>query len=264
MTKIKIAIILFLLIAFAGVSAANAQDSKPAPSPSDALSALKSKLLEVKHRDPRSLLDVLKLLGSPAGSISANSDFHTITVRDLPENIALIEDAIRRLDTPEPARPDMEFRIHVLIASSAPSGQEELPADLRDVVKQLQETLRYKSYAVMASAIHRTKEGGQGVYNKGVAESKLFSINSQGNPIFYDYSIRPINLEASPSGARMIQIGNFTFNMRVPVNVGTQTTYEPSGFSTPVTVRDGEKVVVGTTTMGDKGLVIVLIASVSK
>ena len=151
-------------------------DSKPAPSPSDALSALKSKLLEVKHRDPRSLLDVLKLLGSPAGSISANSDFHTITVRDLPENIALIEDAIRRLDTPEPARPDMEFRIHVLIASSAPSGQEELPADLRDVVKQLQETLRYKSYAVMASAIHRTKEGGQGVYNKGVAESKLFSI----------------------------------------------------------------------------------------
>jgi len=62
----------------------------------------------------------------------------------------------------------------------------------------------------------------------------------------------------------MIQIGNFTFNMRVPVNVGTQTTYEPTGFSTPVTVRDGEKVVVGTTTMGDKGLVIVLIASVSK
>ena len=52
--------------------------------------------------------------------------------------------------------------------------------------------------------------------------------------------------------------------MRVPVNVGTQTTYEPTGFSTPVTVRDGEKVVVGTTTMGDKGLVIVLIASVSK
>ena len=52
--------------------------------------------------------------------------------------------------------------------------------------------------------------------------------------------------------------------MRVPVNIGTQTNYESTGFSTPVTVRDGEKVVVGTTTMGDKGLVIVLIASVSK
>src|SRR2546425_2798883 len=264
MTKIKIAIILFLVIAFACVSATNAQDSKPAPSPSEAPSVLKSKLIEVKHRDPRSLLDVLKLLGSPAGSISANPDFHTITVRDLPENIALIEDAIRRLDTPEPVRPDLEFRIHVLIASNAPSGQEELPADLRDVVKQLQETLRYKSYGVMASAVHRTKEGNQGVSNKGVAESKLFSINSQGNPIFYDYSIAPISLETSANAPRIIQIGTFRFSMRVPVNIGTQTNYESTGFSTPVTVRDGEKVVVGTTTLGDKGLVIVLIANVSK
>jgi len=271
MTKSKTAIILFLVIAFAGVTAANAQESKPlqagVPLPP---SALKSKLIELKHRNPRSLVDVLKLLGSPAGSISANDEFRTITVRDYPENIAVIEDAIRRLDIPEPERPvrpvppNIDFRIHVLIASNAPSGQEELPADLRDVVRQLQETLRYKSYGVMASAVHRTTLGGQGVSNKGVAESKLFNINSQGNPIFYEYSIAPISLEPSANAPKIIQIGTFRFSMRVPVNVGTQTSYEPTGFSTPVTVRDGEKVVVGTTTLGDKGLVIVLIANVSK
>src|SRR3989442_8109047 len=270
MTKIKTAIILFLLIAFAGGSATNAQDSKPTPTPANVPVGLKSKLIEVKHRDPTTLLSVLKLLGSPSGSISANDEFRTITVRDYPENIAVIEDAIRRLDTPEPERPirpvppNIDFRIHVLIASNAPSGQEDLPPDLRDVVKQLQETLRYKSYGVMASAVHRTKEGNQGVSNKGVAESKLFSINSQGNPIFYDYSIAPISLETSANAPRIIQIGTFRFSMRVPVNIGTQTNYESTGFSTPVTVRDGEKVVVGTTTMGDKGLVIVLIANVSK
>ena len=264
MTKTKTAIILFLLVAFVGLTAANAQESKPTPSPSEARSSLRSKLIEVKNRDPRTLLDVLRLLGSPAGVISANQEFRTITVRDFPENIVTIEDAIRRLDTPEPAHPDLEFRIHVLIASNAPSGQEELPADLRDVVRQLQETLRYKSYGVMASAVHRTKEGNQGVSNKGVAESKLFSINSQGNPIFYDYSIAPISVETSANGPRIIQIGTFRFTMRVPVNVGAQTNYESTGFSTPVTVRAGEKVVVGTTTLGDKGLVIVLIANVSK
>ena len=121
MTKIKTAIILFLLIAFAGLSTANAQESKPTPSPSESRSALKSKLIEVKNRDPRTLLDVLRLLGSPVGVISANQEFRTITVRDFPENIVIIEDAIRRLDTPEPAHPDLEFRIHVLIASNAPS-----------------------------------------------------------------------------------------------------------------------------------------------
>lgn len=264
MTKFKTGIILFLLIAFAGVSTANAQDSKPTPSPSEARSALRSKLIEVKHRDPKTLLDVLRLLGSPAGVISANQEFRTITVRDFPENIVIIEDAIRRLDTPEPVHPDLELRVHVLIGSNTSSGQEELPADLRDVVKQLQETLRYKSYGVMASAVHRTKEGSQGVSNKGVAESKLFSINSQGNPIFYDYSMAPISLETSASTPGIIQIGTFRFGMRVPVNVGAQTSYEPTGFSTPVTVRAGEKVVVGTTTLGDKGLVIVLMANVSK
>src|SRR5207237_10453109 len=100
----------------------------------------------------------------------------------------------------------MSYSYAVLITSNGSSGKEEMPADLRDVVKQLQETLRYKSYGVMPSAVHRTKEGGQGVSNKGVAESKLFSINSQGNPIFYDYSIAPISLETSANTPGIIQI----------------------------------------------------------
>lgn len=263
MLKAKKAVALSVLIAIMSVSAAKAQESSPPQSPQDARS-LRSKFFEVKHRDPRTLLDVLKLLGSPAGSISANQELRTITVRDYPENLGVIEDAIRRLDTPEPRRPDMEFRVHILIAADAPSGQGELPADLRDVVKQLQETLRYRSYGVMASAVHRTKGGHQGVSNKGVAESKLFNINApQTSPIFYDYSIAPVGLEGS-GGAWVVHIGNFTFNMRVPVNIGTSINYEPVGFRTPVTIRDGEKVVVGTTTMGDKGLVIVLFAKVSK
>jgi ribosome-associated protein YbcJ (S4-like RNA binding protein) len=56
--------------------------------------------------------------------------------------------------------------------------------------------------------------------------------------------------------------------MRVPINVGSAVKsaiqYQDVGFNTPVSVRDGEKVVVGTTTMGDKGLVVVLITKFLK
>jgi hypothetical protein len=53
----------------------------------------------------------------------------------------------------------------------------------------------------------------------------------------------------------------------VPLNVGNggggpQIQYQNVGFRTPVSVREGERVVVGTTTMGDKGLIVVLSARV--
>jgi hypothetical protein len=46
------------------------------------------------------------------------------------------------------------------------------------------------------------------------------------------------------------------------VNSGGEIQYEHIGFNTPVSVREGEKVVVGTTSMGDKGLIVVLSAKV--
>ena len=61
-----------------------------------------------------------------------------------------------------------------------------------------------------------------------------------------------------------MNIGMFDFEMRIPISVGTQISYDSIGFRTPVNLREGEKVVVGTTTMEDKGLVVVLSAKIIK
>ena len=145
-----------------------------------------------------------------------------------------------------------------------------MPSDLKDVVNQLRSTLKYKNYSLMVSALHRTKEGGPGVANNGVAESKLFNSISvpSGNQIFYDYVITQITLDASTSAGTTIQIGNMQFQMRIPLVLGSATApniqYQNVGFRSPVSLREGEKVVVGTTTMGDKGLIVVLTAKVNK
>jgi hypothetical protein len=53
--------------------------------------------------------------------------------------------------------------------------------------------------------------------------------------------------------------------MRIPVDTGTGAiNYERVGFETPVNMREGEKVVVGTTTMQDKGVIVVLTAKIIK
>jgi hypothetical protein len=231
----------------------------------------KGKVFEVKYRTPDSLAGALSALGSgfKGATIRANDEFKTITVRDFPENIAAIEEAIKRLDTPQAPRPDIEFRLQVLIASNTAGQGEEYPADLNEVVKQLQSTFKYKNYGLMFTSTHRTKEGGVGVNNNGVAESKLFNVAiPAGNQIFYEYSIGAINLDSSTSAGATVQIGSFSFGLRIPLVLGSSTDpkiqYQNVGFRSPVSLREGEKVVVGTTTMGDKGLIVVLTAKVNK
>ena len=227
----------------------------------------KGKIFEIKYRDLSGLLQVIRPLGSgyKGATMSIDREFKTLTVRDFPENIASIEEAIKRLDTPQAPRPDIEFSVHVLIASTASGNREDYPPELADVVTQLKSALKYKSYTLMTSGIHRAKEGPGEVGNSGVAESNLFSsVPTPPNPIFYEYSLDQISID-SGSGAPMVQVGSFRFNMRVPLNMGSNVVqYQNVGFRSPVGLRQGEKVVVGSTTMGDKGLVVVVSAKLLK
>jgi Bacterial type II/III secretion system short domain len=225
----------------------------------------KGRVFEIKYRDPNGLLQVMRPLGSgfKGATMSVEREFNTLTVRDFPENIASIEEAIKRLDTPQAPRPDIEFSVHVLIASNSPGGPDVYPAELGDVVKQLKSALKYKSYSLMTSAVHRAKEGPGGVRNSGVAESNLFSsVPTPPNPIFYEYSLQSISIDSAAGAA--VQVGELRFNMRVPLNLGTNVQYQDVGFRSPVGLRQGEKVVVGSTTMGDKGLVVVVSAKLLK
>jgi hypothetical protein len=233
----------------------------------------KGKVFELKNRNPEGLWEVLRPLGSgfKGATMSTNREFRTITVRDFPENIAAIEEAIKRLDVPEaaqppqPSRPDVEFHVHVLIATDAPAGPQDLPAELTDVVKQLQATLRYKGYSLMTSSVQRAKDRAPGVSSSGVVDPKLFSVSvPPGNPIFYRYHIGGVSLEPTAAGPSRVQLGRFDFNVRLPLPTEKGVRYEDVGFSTPVGLREGEKVVVGTTTMGDKGLVVALSVKVIK
>lgn len=227
----------------------------------------KTKIIEVKYRDPDALYRVVRTLGSgvKGAVITTDSNFKTMTIRDYPENIGVIEEAVKRLDTPEAARPDIVFHVHVLIASNAAGQAADRPAELSDVVKQLQGTLTYKNYSMMTSSMHRTKEGVAGVNNSGVAEGNQFNVESSPErPILYSYEMNSVSIDSTPGAPSKVQIGNFIFNMRFPLNLGNSIQYQNIGFRTPVSVREGEKVVVGTTTMGDKGLIIVLLAKIIK
>ncbi|HEV2708229.1 MAG TPA: secretin N-terminal domain-containing protein [Pyrinomonadaceae bacterium] len=226
----------------------------------------RSRVFELKHRQPEALVRALRPLGSRESEWTWSTELRTITVRDFPENLASIEEAIQRLDRREPAQQGIEFHIHVLIASANATSSKPLPAELNDVIKQLQTTLSYKNYSLMTSDVLRGQVGPGTISNKGVSELRLSpDMAASSNPIFYEYNLAMTSVEPSSSGPAKIEVAGFAFNMRIPLAATSgNLQYENIGFKTPVSVREGEKVVVGTTSMQDKGLVIVITANTIK
>lgn len=220
-----------------------------------------NKIFQVQYRDPNDLVSSIKLLGSgfKGAAMSLNRELRTITVRDFPENIATMEDALKRLDTPAPPERDAEIKISILIGSKSPLKEESVPEELGGVVKQLQKTLRYSHYGLMTASVQRTRTG-RGIEGSGVAESLLLGMTAkEDRPVMYSYHAVGVTI-----GPSVIDVNNFSFSLRFPINVGgTGIQYQNVGFETPVTIRPNEKVVIGTTTMGDKAVIVVVNATLN-
>lgn len=234
-----------------------AQTQTPAaqPKPEDNYvteKGFKSKVFTIANRDVGQLSNVLKplLSGFKGATISANGEFKTLTVRDFPENIATIEEAIKRLDMPSASRPNIELHMHVLVASNAPSAIAQLPAELKDVIAQLSGTLTYKTYDLAASVVQRLTETPRGLRGSGTAQLSSAQPVAPNAALPYEYTIAGVSLAQNPSGPATIQISEFYFSMK--------TDNDRPSVQTALNLRDGEKVVVGTATIRDRAVIVVL------
>ena len=264
MFSVRPKIFLALALTLCAAGAARAQSEQPKPADNFVTQKMfANRVFDIRNRDPVSLSRVLAPLtsGFRGAVVSANPEFRTISVRDFAENIAVIEEAIRRLDTPEAARPAVEFRVHMLVASNDEAVGNRYPAELADVVRQLQATLGYKNFSLMGSQIVRGKEGRGDNYNRGVADLRMSNDTpASKNPVYYSYNLSNVSLD----GAR-VQVEQFSMEMKVPLWLGgDKMVYEAVGFKNPVTLREGERVVAGTTSIADKNVVVILSVTTTK
>jgi hypothetical protein len=211
-----------------------------------------SRVFEVKHREPGDLAAVLRPLGSGyrGAAVAANRDFKTITVRDFPENIAAIEAALKRLDVPEAAKKDIELRLWVLVASNGEAAAGRFPEDLKEAVAALKSTLAYKSYSLAGTFVHRVRDGARDISGGGMADLGLTSANGKANRVMQlEYGIKSVTLDLSASGPASVKLDGFRLAL-----VGDGR----AQLNTDATVREGEKVVLGTSTVRDRALVVVV------
>jgi hypothetical protein len=265
MFSFKLRIVLAFALVCVQTAAAQQTDNQQPAAPQDTYvthTNFKSRVFELKNRDPETLFSVVKLLtsGHKGAEVSFNRNFRTLTVRDFPENLASIEEALKRLDTPETPRPEIELRMHVLIASNTASGANQYPPDLRDAVAQLQTTLNFKSYHLLTSIIQRAKDRPgytqEIIRGEGVAQLALPG-DSAPQDFNYAFQANSLTLSTSAAGVTTVQLGNFTF-------VLTGKERDKASIRSDVGVRDGEKVVVGAAGLRDKALILVLAAKLIK
>ncbi len=267
--RLRIIAVCALALSFTSLAAAQeASTPPPLPAPQDNFvthNSFKNRVFEVKNREAETLIPVLRVLtsGHKGSQVSASRAFKTITVRDFSENIAAIEEALKRLDTPETPRPEIEFRLHVLIASNAAgSGSaNQYPADLRDTIGQLQTTLNFKNYQLLTSIIQRAKDRPEYAPNiiqgEGSAQLQLPGENAPRD-FGYHFQANSLTLSTSPAGVTTAQLGSFRFRVDGGNEGGRAVV------SSDIGVRDGEKVVVGTAGLRDKALILVLSAKLIK
>jgi hypothetical protein len=241
-----VAALALAVLAPAAARAERGRDEPPSP-------GMKSRVFQIKHQDPENLVEALQPLasGRPGWTMRENDSLRTLTVRDFPENIAAIEQAIKRLDVPVPPKPDVELRIHLLVGAPA-AGPGQYPSELEPVIKQLLATLSYRSYHQVAGVTQRIRAGA-GASGKGQLMFAPPVAEAAGNGHFH-FNLENVTAITSASGpSNQVSIKRFKLEL------------EGGGLgeaevSTGLTLRDGERVVVGTGSLRNRGMIVVVAA----
>lgn len=224
--------------------------------PAERIPGVKYRVFELKHRTPDDVMGVLRPLSSGVRgtTIAGNDAFKMITVRDFPENIAAMDDALRRLDVAGVTRPDIELRMRVLIAG--PTGPGHVPQDLDGVVKQLHATLNYRSYFQVASITQRVR-ASSGTGGKGVAQVNP-PVTTESAAINYTFAFDNVNvLPPANGGPTLVSIRRLRFQM------GNKALGE-ADITTALSLRENEKVVVGTGSLKERAVIVVLSTKILK
>lgn len=243
---------------------------EPDPDPA-ILKAMKSRVFEVNHRNPHRLVNSLRALCSGVRGSRIDAEeaegIKTISVRDFPENISTIEEAIKRMDilSATSAIQDVELHVQVLFASKQPVPEGSLPEELQSVIKSLKGALNYRGYTLAASFVQRWDlSRARAIQGRGQIDGATFGFGTIKDP-----SQLRIEWEASPAmgfepklnAAFSLQIPKFALALEERNSSGGNTLAK---IDTSVNLKEGEHVVVGTSVIKDQGLVVVVTAKVLK
>ena len=184
------------------------------------------KVVMLKHAQPERIQKLLQHFGV---AISVDRQSKALALSGPSSALEAAEQAIQKLDVPEPALRQVELIAHVLVASfTPPETATPDPPDLAPVIKQLRATFPYKHYRLADTLLMRTTEN-----------DRVFTQGSIGNQA-YEFRVVRTTVTQSDSNVRSVRLDNL--NLTIKGYLVIETTTE---------IREGQKVVIGKATGED-------------
>jgi hypothetical protein len=202
-----------------------------------------NKLLTLKNADPNMVAPMFNQWGV---TIVPISQLKTLSISGPADKVAAVEAAIKQLDV---APKTIELTVYFVVGGDQPSlAGGAVPQDLRDVITQLKGTFTFKDYKMLDALTLRTRAGSS-ADTSGI-------LNAANPPRMSQFSIR--NATVSEDGTT-IRIDRMHAGLRIPytrregvgtdgknaVNAQKTVEYINSGIDQDVDVKEGQKVVVG-------------------
>jgi len=203
-----------------------------------------TKIFPIRFVDPGELQRALSMFRS---SISySGGGLRVLSIRAPKEIMPAIEDAIKRLDVPTPRR-SAELTIFILVATDqADVAAASPPTGLQPVLNQLKNVLSYKNYQLIDTLlVHVTETRGSPAILQG-------QIGTQG---FYNFQTR-FRIEAPDGKTPTLRLNEMNFR------------FQPAGereaiVAADVDIPQGQQVVVGKASMGNRALILVMTSKFS-
>jgi hypothetical protein len=211
-----------------------------------------SRIVKLKHVNPDSLFSVLNVLAGKQVRWQPDAQLRIIALNGPASMLDALEEAIQKLDVPQPALRNVELTFQMLLAS--PQGESQsISADLNGVVTQLRTVFGFRSFRLMESTVVRAREGKR-VETKGI----MASVTKADMNALYGITVSNIAITPSEKGAN-IRLDGLQFSARLPNASGT--VLQDAGISTEIDVREGQKVVVGKTSIDNAHQSIFLVVT---
>ena len=227
-----------ILVTLAAAGGLAAQTVTMTPPPAAPEQPHQQKVFMLKYADARHVAEVLRVFGY---GIQSDRDLKVVAVSAPALAMSAIEDAVKQLDVPAAAPKDIDLAVYMIVASEQPSAGSNLPAEMDPVAGELKKIFSYKSFRLLDSIMLRTQPGNR-ASTSGIAGASR-----------YDFSAMPTAVTDDPNG-RLIRLDNLDLTLHVPGD-------HVASIRTEITVREGQRVVVGKSNLGSDGSLILVVTA---
>jgi hypothetical protein len=201
------------------------------------------KVFTVKPPNVERIQHTLKMVVGE-GNVVFDSASATLVVRTTPALMPAVEEVVKELDAAAPSAKNVELTFYILEATRQPiADAAPLPAELQPAIAQLKSVFSYQGFRLLDTALIRSRSG-EPAEASGQAQM-------DDSTTGYHLNLQPsVSSESHPA---TIRIDNLHFQQWMKAT--------HVGFSATVDLKEGQRAVIGKTSMEGSRSAFILVAS---